>query len=55
MAKSPKSSSFNVRRLVIPPEVADRPFQTTLPIAAKPGVVYPTNSLAGRWFARCPF
>jgi hypothetical protein len=37
---SQKSSSFSVRRLVIPPEVApDRPFQTTLPFGGKDNAV----------------
>jgi hypothetical protein len=50
LSTNQKSSSFSVRRLVIPPEVAtERPFQTTMPTGGKQSVVYNKNSPSPRW------
>ena len=50
LTKPPKSSTFSVRRVVFPPEIAaERPFQTTMPTGGNQAVIYSNDS---RWMAK---
>jgi len=52
LSKAPKSSSFSVRRVVIPPEIAtERPFQPTMPLGGNQNVVY-SSKMNSRWMAK---